>query len=47
MDKIKFVIKGNVIKRNEPHFQTQLRNRAHTFRDRTKYTRKSKHKSDF
>ena len=47
MDKIKFVIKGNTIKRNELHFEAQLRNKAHVFRDRTKYTRKTKHRNKF
>ncbi len=36
-------VKGRLLK-NEEHFQVQLKNRAHTFRDKTKYTRKEKHK---
>ena len=31
--------------RNQDHFNVQLRNRAHIFRDRKKYTRKKKHKN--
>lgn len=30
--------------RNEVHFNIQKKNRANVFRDRTKYTRKKKHK---
>ena len=30
--------------RNEMHFEVQKATRAHVFRDRTKYTRKNKHK---
>lgn len=30
--------------RNLAHFQVQLRDRANVYRDRTKYTRKEKHK---
>ena len=30
--------------RNPMHFEVQQRTRAHVFRDRTKYTRKKKHK---
>lgn len=30
--------------RNEMHFEVQKRTRAQVFRDRTKYTRKVKHK---
>ena len=30
--------------RNEMHFDVQRRTRANVFRDRTKYTRKRKHK---
>lgn len=30
--------------RNEMHFDVQLNTRANVFRDRTKYTRKKKHK---
>lgn len=30
--------------RNEMHFEVQQRTRANVFRDRTKYTRKVKHK---
>ena len=29
---------------NKDHFEVQLRTKAHVFRDRTKYTRKRKHK---
>ena len=32
-------------KRNEMHFAVQLNTRAHIFRDKTKYTRKRKHKN--
>lgn len=45
MNKIKFVVKGNALQRNEPHFKVQLAARAHVFRDRTKYNRKPKHKN--
>lgn len=31
--------------RNVDHFEVQLKTRAHAFRDKTKYTRKEKHKS--
>lgn len=31
--------------RNEMHFEVQKSTRANVFRDRTKYTRKRKHKS--
>ena len=31
--------------RNEMHFDVQRRTRANVFRDRTKYTRKKKHKN--
>ena len=31
--------------RNEMHFDVQRRTRANVFRDRTKYTRKRKHKN--
>ena len=31
--------------RNELHFNIQKRNRMNIFRDRTKYTRKRKHKN--
>ena len=31
--------------RNEMHFQAQLHNKAQVFKDKTKYTRKKKHKN--
>lgn len=33
--------------RNEMHFEVQRRTHAQVFRDRTKYTRKVKHKKRF
>lgn len=33
--------------RNEMHFEVQKRTHAQVFRDRTKYTRKVKHKMHF
>lgn len=33
--------------RNEMHFEVQRRTHAQVFRDRTKYTRKIKHKNQF
>ena len=33
--------------RNEMHFQVQLSNKAQVFKDRTKYTRKKKHKNKY
>lgn len=39
------VVEGEVVVRNEDHFQTQLKYRARTYRDKTKYTRKQKHRS--
>ena len=33
--------------RNLDHFEIQKKTRAHIFRDRTKYTRKRKHKNKF
>lgn len=42
--KIILQIKGNGLKRNEAHFEAQLKNRMQIQRDRTKYTRKNKHK---
>lgn len=33
--------------RNELHFETQLKTRAHIFKNKKKYTRKRKHKEDF
>lgn len=33
--------------RNEMHFDVQLNTRAHVFRDKTKYTRKRKHKNGY
>lgn len=49
MEKIKINIKPEDIKvRNELHFNVQKTTRANIFRDKTKYTRKRKHKnSDF
>lgn len=32
-------------RRNEMHFGVQVSTRAHVFRDRTKYTRKIKHRN--
>ena len=32
-------------RRNEMHFGVQVSTRAHVFRDRTKYTRKVKHRN--
>lgn len=46
MEKIKFIVKGQN-KRNEMHFEVQRNTRANTFRDKTKYTRKEKHKNVF
>lgn len=50
--KIKIIdnVSGKVIEeeteiRNLDHFEVQLKERAHVFRDRTKYTRKVKHKN--
>ena len=31
--------------RNEMHFEVQRTTRAHVFRDKTKYTRKEKHRA--
>lgn len=39
------VVEGEVVVRNEDHFQAQLKYRARTYRDKTKYTRKQKHRS--
>lgn len=39
------VIEGEKEVRNEMHFDVQRKTRAHVFRDRTKYTRKVKHKN--
>ena len=33
--------------RNLDHFNVQLRNKSHVFRDKTKYNRKQKHKNKF
>lgn len=33
--------------RNELHFEIQKNNRSNVFRDRTKYTRKKKHKGEY
>lgn len=43
MKAIKFQVKATD-RRNEMHFEVQLRTHAQVFRDRTKYTRKVKHK---
>lgn len=43
MKTIHLTIKGEN-KRNEMHFEVQRRTHANVFRDRTKYTRKIKHK---
>ena len=34
----------DIVVRNELHFEVQRKTRANVFRDRTKYTRKRKHK---
>lgn len=44
-NKIKFTIKADVLSRNELHFEIQKTTRAHVFKDKTKYTRKTKHKN--
>lgn len=45
-DKQVIHIKVNPTKvRNELHFEVQRKNRMNIFRDRTKYTRKVKHKA--
>lgn len=45
MEKIKFKIKVNYSKlRNPMHLEIQKNNRMNIFRDKTKYTRKQKHK---
>ena len=41
------VIEKEVEVRNLDHFNIQLRNRAHIFKNKKKYTRKKKHKEDF
>jgi hypothetical protein len=33
--------------RNEMHFGIQLKNKAHVFKDKTKYNRKEKHKVSY
>lgn len=35
----------DIVVRNEMHFDVQRRTRMNVFRDRTKYTRKKKHKN--
>lgn len=41
-------IKVDVTKlRNEMHFEVQKTTRAHVFRDKTKYTRKEKHRTAY
>ena len=45
-NKLKITIKPEDIKvRNELHFDVQRSTRANVFRDKTKYTRKKKHKN--
>lgn len=44
MEPFKFKVRGKN-KRNEMHFATQLAGRVTVFRDRTKYSRKVKHKN--
>ena len=46
-EKIVLHIKVDPIARNELHFEVQKNTRANVFRDRTKYTRKKKHKKKF
>ena len=38
------VVEKEVVMRNTDHFAVQLKNRANIFKDKTKYTRKIKHK---
>jgi hypothetical protein len=38
------VLEKEVEIRNQDHFNVQLKNRAHIFKNRKKYTRKLKHK---
>ena len=48
MKKEKIVIHidpNDIVVRNEMHFDVQRKTRANVFRDRTKYTRKKKHKN--
>jgi len=46
MERITMKIKVDQTKlRNEMHFDVQKNTRMHIFRDRTKYTRKKKHKN--
>lgn len=45
--KITLHIKTDPIARNELHFEVQRKTRAQVFRDRTKYSRKQKHKKNF
>lgn len=48
MKKKKIVIHINpneIVVPNEMHFEVQRKTRANVFRDRTKYTRKRKHKN--
>ena len=40
-------IENEVEIRNLDHFEVQRKTRAHIFRDKTKYTRKRKHKNKF
>lgn len=48
MKTIKINIKPEDIKvRNELHFDVQKTTRANIFRDKTKYTRKVKHKNEY
>lgn len=46
--KITITIKPEDVKvRNELHFNVQKTTRANIFKDKTKYTRKKKHKNNF
>lgn len=45
MKKMIITIKPNPLARNEIHFDVQKKTRANVFRDRTKYSRKEKHKT--
>lgn len=40
------VIESEINVRNTLHFEVQKNTRAHVFKDKTKYTRKIKHKKD-
>jgi len=44
-EKIVLHIKADTLQRNELHFHIQKNTRANVFRDKTKYTRKVKHKN--